>query len=111
MGQQSLEQINIENYLLEWNEELMSQADLYYLNKHFKIGEEYSEKEVEFYQLYMESLYNPSCELSDWIWKKINGFFEDIDCQAQELNSMKYQPVQNITNVFNEGCEWEATSW
>ena len=113
MGQQSLEEISIENYLLEWEDKLMDQANLYYLYTHFKVGKEYSEKKVEFYQMYSEVFYNPNCELAGWIWKKIKGFFENPNYNKNtgEINSMKYTPVQNINNTFNSFCEWKEIQW
>ncbi len=44
-------------------------------------------------------------------FKKINGFFEEPYINREGyVKSLKYQPVQNITNIYNE-FDWKTTSW
>ena len=113
MGQESLEKIDIGNYLNQWEKGLLEEADKEYLNSHFKIGEGADRDKLEFYQLYLEVFCTDNCELSNWIWKKINGFFEDpsINCRTSEVESLKYQPIQNITNIYGEFNDWKKIAW
>ena len=112
MGQESLEEISIGKYLLEWEEGLMKELDNQYLKDHFMIGDGADKNKIVFYQLYRKTFCTDNCELSNWIWKKINGFFEDPDIKHDgEIKSLRYQPVQNITNVYGEVHDWKKLEW
>jgi len=112
MGQESLEEISIDKYLIEWEEGLMKELDSQYLKDHFMIGDGGDKDKIAFYHLYRKTFCTDSCELSNWIWKKINGFFEDHDVNYEgEIKSLKYQPVQNITNIYGGYEKWQETSW
>ncbi len=113
MGQESLEKLSIEKYLIQWEKGLREETDRQYLKDHFMIGCGENEKKIRFYRLYLKTFCTDNCELSNWIWKKINGFFEepDIDCKTGEVTSLKYQPVQNITNIYGEFSDWKQISW
>jgi hypothetical protein len=113
MGQESLEKINIQKYLIEWRKGLVFEMDKQYLYDHFKIGNGSDKGKIEFYQLYIEIFCSDNCELSEWIWKKINGFFEYPfhDMEIGVIKSLKYQPIQNITNIYNNHENWKTVEW
>ena len=113
MGQESLEKISIQKYLSEWEEGLMAEANKQYLNSHFKIGEGANKDKVEFYQLYLEIFCTDNCELTNWVWKKLNGFLEDpkINCNTGQVTSLRYQPVCNVTNIYNQQNAWNSIQW
>lgn len=112
MGQESLEKISIERYLYEWEKELLNEIDKQYLYDHFMLGNGGDKNKIEFYQLYLDTFCIDNCELSNWIWKKINGFFEDPSINRRRyVKSLKYQPVQNITNIYGEFTDWKSVQW
>lgn len=112
MGQESLERVSIEKYLSEWEESLMKELDNQYLKEHFMIGCGGDKNKIKFYQLYLDTFCTDNCELSNWIWKKINGFFEDPSINYEgEVTSLRYQPVQNITNIYGEFSDWKKVQW
>lgn len=112
MGQESLGIISIEKYYAEWDKGLREELDKQYLKDHFMLGEEADKNKIDFYSLYLKVFCNDSCELSEWIWKKINGFFEDPSVNLNgEVKSLKYQPVQYITNIYNQPTDWKSIDW
>lgn len=112
MGQESLEKLNIYQYRYEWEKKLLEETDKQYLKDHFKIGCGEDNNKVRFYKLYLKTFDSTNCELSNWIWKKINGFFEDPEINKKgEVQSLKYQPIQNITNIYGEFSDWKKVEW
>jgi len=111
MGQESLEKLSIGKYLLEWEKGLNDEIDKQYLLDHFMLGEGGNKDKIEFYQLYLDTFCTDNCELSNWIWKKINGFFEDVKItRSGKVIPLKYQPVENIMKVYNN-CSWKSRIW
>lgn len=111
MGQESLERLSIEKYLIQWEKGLREETDKQYLKDHFMIGCGENENKVRFYKLYLKIFCNDNCELSNWIWKKINGLMEDKEkCTKGEIDELRYQPVCNIMNVYNK-YEWSERAW
>ncbi len=112
MGQESLEYLSIDKYYSGWEKGLMEELDNQYLFDHFRIGCGEDKDKVAFYRLYLKTFCTDNCELSNWIWKKINGFFEDPSINREGyVKSLKYQPVQNITNVYGNFNSWKETAW
>jgi len=113
MGQESIEKVSIEKYLTIWEKELVKEVEKQYLKDHFMLGCGWDEDKVEFYQLYLKTFCTDNCELSNWIWKKINGFLEDpkINCNTGQVTCLRYQPVQNITNIYNNYPTWNKVEW
>lgn len=112
MGQESLEELSIEKYMFQWNKGLRDEIDKQYLKNHFMLGEGADQDKIAFYQLYLEIFCTDNCELSNWIWKKINGFFEDPSVNHEGyVKSLRYQPVQNITNIYGEFSDWKKVEW
>lgn len=113
MGQESLLVNNLQEYKNYWEEELLVSAEKNFIEKHYKVEQGYKEKEREYYMLMTEVFNNDKCELAEWAWKKINGFFEDPEYNENtgEVKSMYYQPIQNIYNTFNNNDNWNSTDW
>lgn len=112
MGQESLETLSIDKYLSKWEVELKEEIDKEYLKEHFMIGCGGNRNKIRFYQLYLKTFCTDNCELSNWIWKKINGFFEDPSINHEgKVTSLRYQPVQNITNIYGEFSDWKKVEW
>lgn len=111
MGQESLEKLSIEKYLSEWRKGFREEMHKQYLFDHFMIGEGANKDKLDFYRLYLDSFCTDNCELSNWIWKKINGYFEDVHISGDgKVIPLKYQPVENIMKVYNN-CSWKSRSW
>ena len=113
MGQESLERLNIQKYLNFWEKNLTAEYDKQFIKDHFKIGVGADKGKIAFYVLYLKTFCTDSCELSEWIWKKINGFLEDplYNEENGTIKSMKYTPIQNITNIYNSSEKWRNVEW
>lgn len=90
MGQESLEELSIEKYLKEWKEGFKTEMHKQYLLDHFMLGEGANQNKLDFYRLYIESFCKYNCELSNWILKKLNGYFEPIN-NNETINPLKYE--------------------
>ena len=112
MGQESLERLSIEKYMFQWDKGLREEIDKQYLKDHFMLGEGADQDKVNFYQLYLKTFCSDNCELSNWIWKKINGFLENADIGCIGKNeSLKYQPVEKINKVYDNCPVWGKIQW
>lgn len=111
MGQESLNKISIGSYLLGWEKGLNEEIDKQYLKDHFMIGDGGDKNKIEFYQLYLNTFCTDNCELSNWIWKKINGYFEDINVTKDgRVIPLKYEPIEKIIKVY-DNCNWSSIKW
>lgn len=112
MGQESLEKISVDRYLSYWQKELNEEIDKQYLKDHFMIGCGGDKNKIKFYQLYLKTFCTDNCELSNWIWKKINGYFEEvkIDCDGK-VTQLKYESPEKIIKVYNNYTLWKKTEW
>lgn len=112
MGQESLEKINICNYSLGWEKGLNEEIDKQYLKDHFMIGSGGDNNKIKFYQLYLKTFCTDNCELSNWIWKKINGVFEEVKVGCDgKVTQLKYESPEKIIKIYNQVDYWKEISW
>jgi len=111
MGQESLEKINIVNYLLQWEQGLLEENDKQYLKDHFMLGDGGDNSKIEFYQLYIKTFSMKNCELSEWVWKKINGTLGNPKrCDIEKIKPFRECCPKNVTNIYNN-YNWKSTEW
>ena len=111
MGQQSLEKISIEKYLIQWKEGFLEEMDKQYLFDHFLLGEGANKDKLAFYRLYIKTFSMKNCELSEWVWKKINGTLENTKkLGIDKIKPFKDCSVQKVIEVC-DSCDWQAIFW
>ena len=110
MSQQQINRISAKNYLEKSQETLKKQADLFYLEEHFKIDSNYNKQKFLHSQLYNEILCTDDCEVLNWADKKIRGALEDSDIQIVELKSLQTKKRDiTINNYYNQ--DWKTIDW
>ena len=82
MGQQSILEINKNNYREYFEKEILDFAKKDYIQSKYRVGCEKIDKYELKHNLYIyEILEKCNCELDIYIWKKINGELEEeIKC-------------------------------
>jgi len=111
MGQESLEKLSIEKYLIQWKKGFSDEMDKQYLYDHFMLGEGSDKDKLAFYRLYIKAFSSENCELSEWVWKKINGLLENPKrCNVEKIKPFRECPPQNVTNIYNN-YDWTQISW
>lgn len=113
-GQQQILIINQEALYDKAHEDLLKQADLYYLKEKFALKTDFDKRKLRHSQIMEQVLCTTNCELMDWLWKKINGKLDKTrrKRKVKDLNVLRESnPDINIYNIFNEESTWEETQW
>jgi len=111
MGQESLEKLSIEKYLIQWKQGFSEEMDKQYLFDHFMLGEGANKDKLAFYRLYIKTFSMKNCELSEWVWKKINGTLGTPKrCDIEKIKPFKDCTVQKIIEAC-DSCDWQIISW
>lgn len=94
---------------------MLKSADTFYLQKHFLIGEKVNYDKLRHAQLLEEILCTDSCELIDYIYKKISGTLETKRSKKisklQKTLDREDDERTIIINNFNTEMFWENISW
>lgn len=112
-GQQNFLYLNQESYFDKFEQDLLKQADLLYLNKKFGVGEEINIDKVRHSQMFHNILCTDECELIEWVWKKINGELEGLEHKIM-LKDFKIYDIpfgQDDSNGITECCNWAENEW
>jgi len=114
MGQQSLLELTRGTYFHKAEQEMMKQADLWFLENRFNIESNYDkDKKMHAYMIY-ETLDTCECELSNWIHLKLLGMLENnrFNKKTKKLTPIKFTAVNIINQTFQEGLDdWQGLSW
>lgn len=111
MGQQSLEKLSIEKYLAQWKKGFLEEMDKQYLYDHYMLGEGSNKDKLAFYRLYIKAFSSDNCELSEWVWKKINGGLENPKrCGLEKIKPFRECSPKKITKIC-DNCDWIAINW
>lgn len=111
MGQESLEKLSIEKYLIQWKQGFLEEMDKQYLYDHFMLGEGANKDKLAFYRLYIKTFSMKNCELSEWVWKKINGTLGTPKrCDIEKIKPFRECCPKNVTNIYNN-YDWKSTEW
>jgi len=112
MSQQQVNRISAQKYLEQAKETLSIQADLYYLNEHFKIESNFDKDKFLYAQLYKDVLCTDDCEVLNWVDKKIRGALENEDIEVVDLKSLQTKKRDiTINNYYNLEANYEDVQW
>jgi hypothetical protein len=110
MSQQQINRISAKNYIEKSQNTLKKQADLFYLEEHFKINSKYDKQKFLYSQLYSDILCTDDCEVLNWIDKKIRGALESSDIEIVDLKSLQTNKRDiTINNYYNQ--DWKTIDW
>lgn len=112
-GQQNFLNLSQENYFDKFEQDLLNQADLLYLNKKFGIGKDVDKDKLRHSQMFHNILCTNECELIDWVWKKINGDLEGIDYKPVLKDFKIYETPfgQDDCDGITKCCNWAQNEW
>ncbi len=112
-GQQQIEVKNQEVYYEKYLSNLKKEADLYFLEKRFALDTDFDRQKMRYSQLLEKTLNNDTCELMDWVWKKIEGkLINRVGRPTKDLNVItSIVPDITINNIFNINDDWDSLSW
>lgn len=111
MSQQQVNKISAEKYLEQAKETLSIQADLYYLDEHFRIESNFDKDKFLHAQLYKEILCTEDCEVLNWVDRKIRGKLEGKIKLSKDKRIEVNTPDIIINNYYNTENEWANISW
>ena len=106
MSQQQINRLSAEKYLEKAQETLNKQADLYYLEEHFRIESKYNRLKFIHAQLYKDILCTDDCEILNWVDRKIRGKLEGKIKLSKDKKIQPNTPDIIINNYYNQ--EWES---
>lgn len=114
MGQQNIKyktQESLSNHYQELSEDYAKKKWIF---DHYRVGEEVEKDRWMNAYLMQETLCKTNCEISDYIWMKINGFIKDDyeDIEPVDINIIKMEyNVYNINNYISEQVKWSDVQW
>ena len=111
MSQQQINRLSAEKYLEKAQETLNKQADLYYLEEHFRIESKYNKLKFIHAQLYKDILCTDDCEILNWVDRKIRGKLEGVTRLSKDKKILPNIPDIIINNYYNTEAEYESVEW
>lgn len=115
MGQESINSKTQENYFDKSKEQLICFANKEKLKINFKLGNGADKDKVRHNQILYSILCTDNCEIVDYIWDKIEGKLENIDCTKQntrDLNVLKSCLTDcSVDDMICDCCVWEEKTW
>ena len=105
MSQQQINRLSAEKYLEKAQETLNKQADLYYLEEHFRIESKYNRLKFIHAQLYKDILCTDDCEILNWVDRKIRGKLEGEIKVSENNTVIPNTPDIIINNYYNQELE------
>lgn len=111
MSQQQINRLSAGNYLDKAQKTLNKQADLYYLEEHFRIEAKYNRLKFIHAQLYKDILCTDDCEILNWVDKKTRGILEDniVIKDLPQLQQEKRDII--INNYYHTDSVYENVEW
>ncbi len=113
MGAQSYLIKDQESYYDEALKTMMKSADTFYAREHFRIGDKVDYDKLRHAQLLERILCTESCELIDYIYKKIAGTLENKKSKKPHKKIKREEDDERtiIINNFNDKNYWEEILW
>lgn len=111
MSQQQINRLSAEKYLEKAQETLNKQADLYYLEEHFRIESKYNRLKFIHAQLYKDILCTDDCEILNWVDRKIRGKLEGEIKVSENGTIIPNTPDIIINNYYNTEQDWQEILW
>jgi hypothetical protein len=109
MSQQQINRISAEKYLEKAQETLKKQADLFYLEEHFKIDSKYDRDKFIHAQLYKDILCTDDCEILNWVDRKIRGKLDGKVKLSKDKKILPNTPDIIVNNYYTLNNEWQET--
>jgi len=111
MSQQQINRLSAEKYLDTAKETLKREADLYYLEEHFKLDAKYNKSKFIHAQLYRDILCTDDCEILNWVDRKIRGRLEGKVKLSKDNKLDLGIPDIIINNYYNTDSVYEEVEW
>ena len=110
-GQQQILVLNQESLFEKFAKENLKQADLYYAEKKFKVGEGMDELKTLHAYILKDVLCEDDCEIVKFLDKKLRGALGDENLELVELKSLqpKYRDINNY--YYTQPFSWEESVW
>ena len=111
MGAYSLQILDADKYLCEYEEELLCDYENFYFKEHFRVGggiENFNKTKHRI--ALIKALQNENCEIVQYIHKKIEGLLEELcDNISQGIKKVcdKYNTTPSC--AMEMCCNWEVT--
>lgn len=110
-GQQSLRDLSQDNYEDYFLSLLLQEADKFYLHTKFNVDTNYSRHKRRHAQLYYSVVTNPTCELGQWIEKKIKGKLKDENIKIVDLETLQTVYKDTTINNYYIEANYENVQW
>jgi hypothetical protein len=114
-GQQQILVLNQESLFEKFAKENLRQADLYYAEKKFKVGEGMDELKALHSYILKDVLCEDDCEIVNFLYKRITG---QLECSKRRKNKSVLKHIEDndnitvINNYYTQPFEWtETPSW
>lgn len=108
-GQENYLYLTQENYYDGFQDSLIKTADKYHLEKNFGIGKKVDQDKLRHDQMFYDILCTDSCELIDWVQKKIDG---ELECdKTSNTTDFTYNTNCYQTDAVTQCCNWESLQW
>lgn len=114
MGTQSILIASQESYAQDFQNKLLKYSNNYYINKHYKVGEEVDRDKLKHAMIFNSLLCTDSCELVDWIVKKIDGTLEEKPKKRRKVTPKMIEECEDREELMKECCPkdtWEKAEW
>jgi hypothetical protein len=115
MGQESIKVLSQDNYYDSFKKQLVSEAGKEFLHNNFKLGAGANKDKVRHAQMFYDMLCTDNCEIIDWVWDKIEGKLENVDCtkvDTKDLNCLKdCCDSCSVDDLIEDCCNWEEIKW
>lgn len=110
-GQQNLRNLSQDNYEDYFLSLLLQEADKFYLHTKFNVDTNYSRHKRRHAQLYYSVVTNPTCELGQWIEKKIKGKLKDENIKIVDLETLQTVYKDTTINNYYIEANYEDVQW
>ena len=116
MSTQSINEITQDRYRGEAEDKLLHYSDLYFYERHFKVGQGIDRDKVSHYMIIDRSLCTNNCELINYVEDKISGRLEDTvrksrQTRLQELIQKLTKQNKQIEDEIEQKFFWSDTQW
>jgi len=107
-----IQKYNQEELYFKFEKDLFKQADDFYIQKHFKIGNTRNIDKLKLLILLKDVMASDNCIVSEFIEKKLRGALENDNIEVVDLETVQSK-YRNITNNYYNSSEfvWDSNIW
>lgn len=110
MSQQQINYRSLDKHLFSAQKKLKKQADNYYTEKHFKIGNNFDRYKFLHAQMYIDILCTEDCEITRWLDKKERGALDER-IKIKPLIKTKDDGLEIHNHYYNTPQTWTEAEW